>query len=71
MDQKTQSKLEKLKRETSIDVLTPRILDVMFKSRNAGSSYASTGGSRMTVADEMLEIEWQGVRYVIPAYKKK
>jgi len=53
----------------TIDELTPRIVDVMVKRRLPPTAYVSTGtGSHLDEPECMLEIEWQGRRYVIPAF---
>lgn len=71
MDPRSNNELEQLRRDVSPDVLTPRIVDFMFRNRHAGSSYVSTGGARLVTPDVMLEFEWQGRRYVVPAWEKK
>ena len=71
MDEITKKEIDELKQNTRPEVLTPRIVDIMYRSRNSSASYASTGGTRMVSADQMLEFEWNGERYVVPVYKKK
>ncbi len=71
MDPITKKEIENIKQQIKPEVITPRISDVLFRSRNLATSYASTGGSRLIQPDVMLEFEWQGRRYVLPAFEKK
>lgn len=54
----------------SVDELTPRIVDIMIKGRVESATYSSTTGTQLKQPDHMLEIEWQGRRYLIPAFLK-
>ena len=71
MNDITKKQLDDLQRQTQPDILAPKIIDATFKQRISASAYASTGGARLWQPDTMLEFEWQGKRYVIPAYIKR
>jgi hypothetical protein len=71
MDPIAKKQLEDLKRDTKPDVIAANVLDTMFKRRVSSDAYASTGGSRMIAATQMLEVRIRGERYVIPVYKTK
>lgn len=71
MDPITKKEIENIKNQIKPEVITPRVTDVLFRSRVGSASYASTGGTRLIQPDVMLEFEWQGRRYVLPAFEKK
>lgn len=52
----------------TVQELTPRIVDDMIKGRIASTAYVASSGNRLIQPDHMLVIEWQGRRYLIPAF---
>jgi stalled ribosome alternative rescue factor ArfA len=66
-NEKLKQDVQKLKEDTDPFVLAPRILDIAFRSRVDKTSYNS--GSYTRACDVVLEFEWQGRRYRIPAFE--
>ena len=65
--EKIKKDIDTLKKDTSPFTLAPRIIDIAIRSRGDKTNYVSGG---YTVAcDVVLELEWQGRRYRIPAFE--
>jgi hypothetical protein len=60
--------LPKDQQTVNIQEITPRVVDQMIVQRVAKTSYVSGGNT--IACDVMLEIVWQGRRYLIPAFER-
>lgn len=62
-------KKENVKLNEALDVYTlaPRIMDVVIQSRGDKTPYVSGGNT--VECDVVLDIEWQGRRYKLPAFE--
>lgn len=60
-------RLRKLEEFMDINVLAVRILDVAIESRGDKTAYVSAGNT--VACDVVLNVEWQGRRYKLPAFE--
>lgn len=62
-------KKENIRLNKALDVYTlaPLIVDVMIESRGDKTNYVSGGNT--VACDVVLNLEWQGRRYKIPAFE--
>ena len=51
----------------NVYTLAPRIIDVMIRARGDKTPYVSGGNT--VACDLVLQIEWQGRRYYLPAFE--
>jgi hypothetical protein len=63
----TQNRIKKLEEELDPYKLTPRIIDIAIRARGDKTPYVSGGNT--IECDVVLELEWQGRRYKIPAFE--
>lgn len=57
----------RLNEALNVFTLAPLIVDVMIKSRGDKTPYVSAGNT--IECDVVLDLEWQGRRYKIPAFE--
>lgn len=56
-----------MKKDSDVYTLAPRILDVAIESRGEKAPYVS--GGYTVECDVVLSIDWQGRRYLLPAFE--
>jgi hypothetical protein len=67
MNPELEKRVTKLEEDTNPFTLAPRIFDIVIRSRGEKTNYNS--GSYTKACDVVLEFEWQGRRYRIPAFE--
>lgn len=73
-NKKVDPEVESLKKQVrelqdivNVYTLAPRIIDVMIRARGEKTPYVSGGNT--VACDLVLQIEWQGRRYNLPAFE--
>jgi hypothetical protein len=66
-NEKQNKRITKLEEDTDPYKLAPRIIDIAIRSRGDKTPYVSGGNT--IACDVVLELEWQGRRYRVPAFE--
>jgi hypothetical protein len=66
-NEKLKADIQKLKDDTNPFTLAPRVIDIAIRSRVDKTNYVSGGNT--VACDVVLELEWQGRRYRLPAFE--
>lgn len=67
MPEDIKKEIASIKTELSVQNLSPRIINVFIKNRSDKTNYITAGNTK--ACDVMLDIEWQGKRYRLPAFE--
>lgn len=67
MTPEQQKEINKIKEQIDPVRLTPRVINQFIKTRFDKTNYV--GATNQLKCDVMLEVEWNGKRYRLPAYE--
>jgi len=67
MPQTPEKEIKKIKEDMEPSRFAPRIINQFIKTRSDRTNYV--GATNQLKCDVMLEVEWNGKRYRLPAYE--
>lgn len=67
MTPEQQKEIDTIKEQVDPVRLTPRVINEFIKKRSSKTNYV--GGGNTLECDTMLEVEWNGNRYRLPAFR--